>query len=345
MARARGSEVAHSYAVRLMQHLVVPTFVVDPSRRVVIWNRACERLTGVAASDVLGTSRHWRAFYEKRRYCLADLVALNQQDKVGKLYSEHTTPDYDGRGLSAENWCVMPKLGNHLYLAIDAGPIHDEAGNLIAVVETLRDMTDQKRAELALKTLATKDGLTGLANRRSFDSALDLEWSRARRTKKPLALLFVDVDHFKLFNDQHGHQNGDECLRAVAAAIGGNALRPTDLAARYGGEEFAIVMPDTETEAACVIADRLRRAVMDLRIEHGDPQAGPWVTLSIGVATHIPSDDVGSDWFLGQADQALYAAKRLGRNRVISAENMLAQFSRLHPKKIAPPNPARTAQR
>jgi diguanylate cyclase (GGDEF)-like protein len=238
---------------------------------------------------------------------------------------------------------VMPKLGNHLYLAIDAGPIHDEAGNLIAVVETLRDMTDQKRAELALKTLATKDGLTGLANRRSFDSALDLEWSRARRTKKPLALLFVDVDHFKLFNDQHGHQNGDECLRAVAAVIGGNALRPTDLAARYGGEEFAIVMPDTGTEAACVIADRLRRAVMDLRIEHGDPQAGPWVTLSIGVATHVPGDDVGSDWFLGKADQALYAAKRLGRNRVISAENMLAQFSRLHPKKIAPPKPARTA--
>ena len=280
-----------------MQHLVVPTFVINPKRRVVIWNRACERLTGVAASEVIGTAGHWRAFYGKRRYCLADLVALDRQDKVGELYSEHATPEDNSLGLSAENWCVMPKLGNHLYLAIDAGPIHDEAGNLIAVVETLRDMTDQKRAEMALKTLAAKDGLTGLANRRSFDQALELEWSRAQRTKNPLALLFVDVDHFKLFNDRHGHQSGDECLRAVAAMIGGNALRPTDLAARYGGEEFAIIMPDTGPEAACLVADRIRQAVMDLRIAHGDPAAGPWVTLSVGVAAQVPGN-VGPDWIL-----------------------------------------------
>ena len=85
-ARAQSSEVAHSYAVRLMQHLVVPTFVIDPKRRVVIWNRACERLTGVSASEVLGTTQHWRAFYEKHRYCLADLVALERPDKLAELY-------------------------------------------------------------------------------------------------------------------------------------------------------------------------------------------------------------------------------------------------------------------
>jgi diguanylate cyclase (GGDEF)-like protein len=345
MARARSSEVAHAYAVRLMQHLVVPTFVIDPKRRVVIWNRACERLTGVAASEVLGTSGHWRAFYAKRRYCLADLVALDRRDKLGELYPEHTVPDDSGLGFSAENWCVMPKLGNHLYLAIDAGPIHDEAGNLIAVVETLRDMTDQKRAETALKTLAAKDGLTGLANRRCFDQALEMEWSRAQRTKKPLALLFADVDHFKLFNDLHGHQSGDECLRAVAAVIGGNALRPADLAARYGGEEFAIIMPDTEPEGVRMVAERLREAVMNLRMAHGDSGAGPWVTLSVGVATHVPGIDVGPDWFLGQADQALYAAKRLGRNRVISADTMLADFAKLRPEKTGAKNPARAAQR
>ena len=345
MTRARGAEVAHSYAVRLMQHLVVPTFVIDPQRRVVIWNRACERLTGVAASEVLGTSLHWRAFYEKRRYCLADLVALGRQEKISELYPEHAVPEDNRLGSSAENWCVMPKLGNHLYLAIDAGPIHDEAGNLIAVVETLRDMTDQKRAEMALKTLAAKDGLTGLANRRSFDEALELGWSRARRTGRPLALLFVDVDHFKLFNDQHGHQSGDECLRAVAGVIGENAFQLPNLAARYGGEEFAIIMPETGLEGACRVAERLRGAVMDLRIRHGASGAGPWVTLSVGVATHIPGNDVGSDWFLGQADQALYAAKRLGRNRVISAETMLADVARLHRRKDGTQRPARTARR
>ena len=216
-----------------------------------------------------GHHKHWQAFYEKRRYCLADLVALDRQEEVGELYPEHTKPDEHVLGLSAENWCVMPQLGNQLYLAIDAGPIHDEAGHLIAVVETLRDMTDQKRAELALKTLAANDGLTGLGNRRAFDQTLDTEWARAQRAGKPLALLFVDVDHFKLFNDQHGHQNGDECLRAVAEIIGAQALRPTDLAARYGGEEFAMILPDTGSEGARKVAERI------LSVRDG-PAHRPW---------------------------------------------------------------------
>ena len=328
MGSPRSVDVAQAYAVRLMQHLVVPTFVLNPRRQVVIWNRACERLTGVAASEVLGTNNHWRAFYEKQRYCLADLVALGRPDKLRSLYPEqHSIPE-DGLGFSAENWCVMPKLGNQLYLAIDAGPIHDEAGKLIAVVETLRDMTDQKRAESALKTLAASDGLTGLANRRSFDQTLAMEWARAQRTKKPVSLLFADVDHFKSYNDLHGHQKGDECLRAVAALIGENALRPADLSARYGGEEFATIMPETDMNGARKVAERLRNVLTGLQIPHGASGAGPLVTLSIGIATQVPSEDVSSDWLLGQADQALYAAKHLGRNRVVSADEGLAAFAR-----------------
>src|SRR6478735_10395909 len=144
---AKTADVGHSYAVRLMQHLVVPTFVIDPQRRVVIWNKACERLTGVSASEVIGTSKHWEAFYATERHCLADLVALDLPEQLPELYSEYNARGHNGLGFGAENWCLMPKLGNQLYLAIDAGPIHDEAGRLIAVVETLRDMTDQKRAE------------------------------------------------------------------------------------------------------------------------------------------------------------------------------------------------------
>ena len=328
MGSPKNLDVAQAYAVRLMQHLVVPTFVLNPKRHVVIWNRACERLTGVAASEIVGTTEHWRAFYEKQRYCLADLVALGRPDKLGGLYSEFTVPE-DGLGFSAKNWCVMPRLGNQLYLAIDAGPIHDEAGNLIAVVETLRDMTDQKRAETALKTLAASDGLTGLANRRSFDQTLAMEWARAQRTRKPLSLLFADVDHFKLYNDLHGHQKGDECLRAVAAVIGENALRPADLSARYGGEEFATIMPETDHKGARKVAERLRKVLSELRLKHGSPEAGPLVTLSIGIATEIPDEDVCSDWLLTQADQALYAAKHSGRNCVVSADKILATFAGL----------------
>ncbi|KJC42669.1 diguanylate cyclase [Bradyrhizobium sp. LTSP857] len=337
---AKTVDVADSYAVRLMQHLVVPTFVIDPKRRVVIWNRACERLTGVAASEVIGTTKHWQAFYESKRPCLADLVALDRPEQLPEYYSEYAARGHNGLGFSAENWCVMPRLGNQLYLAIDAGPIHDEAGNLIAVVETLRDLTDQKRAETALKELATKDGLTGLSNRRSFDEMLMSEWSRAQQTQRPMSLLFVDVDHFKLFNDQHGHQTGDECLRAVADVVSRHALRPLDLASRYGGEEFALILPDMSCDDACAIAEEIRRAVMALRIAHGAIGAGNHVTLSVGVASHIPGEaDGGPDRLLGSADQALYAAKRLGRNRVICAERMLAEFAGLGRDGVQVPSP------
>jgi diguanylate cyclase (GGDEF)-like protein/PAS domain S-box-containing protein len=335
-------DVADSYAVRLMQHLVVPTFVIDPKRRVVIWNRACERLTGVAASEVIGTSKHWQAFYETRRPCLADLVALDRPEQLPEFYSEYAARGHNGLGFSAENWCVMPKLGSQLYLAIDAGPIHDEAGNLIAVVETLRDLTDQKRAEMALKELATKDGLTGLSNRRAFDQMLMSEWGRAQRTQKPLALLFVDVDHFKLFNDRHGHQSGDECLRAVAAAVSRHAVRPLDLASRYGGEEFALILPDMDCDTACIVAEEIRCAVMALQIAHGATGAGDHVTLSVGVASQIPTGaDGGPDRLLGAADEALYVAKRLGRNRVICADRVLAEFAALGREAAAVPAPVR----
>jgi diguanylate cyclase (GGDEF)-like protein len=326
MSASKNLDVAQAYAVRLMQHLVVPTFVLNPKRQVVIWNRACERLTGVRAADVVGTSEHWRAFYETKRYCLADLVALGRPDKLGSLYSQHAVPE-DGLGYCAENWCVMPKLGNQLYLAIDAGPIHDEDGKLIAIVETLRDMTDQKRAEAALKTLAASDGLTGLANRRSFDQTLTAEWSRAERTKKPLSLALVDVDHFKLYNDLHGHQKGDECLRAVASILGETALRPADLSARYGGEEFAVVMPETDQKAAVKVAERLRGTLAKLQLAHGAAGAGPNVTFSIGIATRIPDETVCADWLLMKADEALYAAKHAGRNRVVCADQVLATLA------------------
>jgi diguanylate cyclase (GGDEF)-like protein len=199
------------------------------------------------------------------------------------------------------------------------------------VVETLRDLTDQKRAEMALKELATKDGLTGLSNRRSFDQMLVAEWSRAQQTQLPLSLLFIDVDHFKLFNDLHGHLIGDECLRAVADVVRRHALRPLDLATRYGGEEFALILPEMSCEDACAVAEAIRDVVLDLRIAHGADDAGEHVTLSIGVASHIPGESDGQpDRLLGAADQALYAAKRLGRNRVIRADRMLDEFTRVN---------------
>ena len=156
--------------------------------------------------------------------------------------------------------------------------------------------------------------------------------------------MFADVDHFKLFNDRYGHQTGDECLRAVAEIIGEKADRPTDLAARYGGEEFAIVLPETDRNTACEVAERIRSAVLGLAIAHGAPGAGHHVTISVGVALLEPEDIGSPDWLLGQADQALYAAKRLGRNRVTCADTMLADFAQLNRRKPLTARP-RAAQR
>lgn len=310
-------ENAHLFAIRLMQHLVVPTFVLGPDGHVIIWNNACERLSGVKAEDVLGTKEHWHAFYEEPRDCLADfLVKGRTESELEALYSNHSVQKDIYHGLRAENWCVMPKASKRLYLAINAGPIFDEEGRLIAVVETLRDMTEQKKAEEALQSLAHKDGLTNLANRRSFDVSLEADLLHAQAAQTPLSLLLCDVDHFKLYNDTYGHQKGDECLKAVASAIGKQAGRPTDLAARYGGEEFAIILPGSDAEGAMRVAERIRAAVYDLNEPHETSQTIDRVTISVGVVSVTPDDETSPKKLVELSDQGLYAAKEKGRNQV-----------------------------
>lgn len=153
-APAASNEQQTTFAVTLMEHLVVPTFVLDAERRVLVWNKACERLTGVPAHEIVGTRDHWRAFYELPRPCLADLVAKNDWTTIDRLYSTHKTPGVATHGVHAENWCAMPHRGQTLYLAVDAGPVYDDSGELIAVVETLHDLTEKKLAEARVQEQA-----------------------------------------------------------------------------------------------------------------------------------------------------------------------------------------------
>lgn len=319
MEKYEDLDSARSFAVRLMQHMVVPTFVLDAQRRVLIWNMACERLTGVPAHEVIGTREHWRAFYDEPRYCLADVLTLGRLDELGGLYSAHTEPSETGNGLRAENWCTMPRIGTHLYLAIDAGPIFDDHGKLIAVIETVRDMTEQKNAQAALQNLAAHDGLTGIANRRAFDERLAVEWSRAAREQQPVSLLLLDIDFFKYYNDNYGHQQGDECLRRVASAMSAAVFRAADLPARYGGEEFVVLMPNTAVSGAKAVAQRICAQISDLRLPHAHSDVADHITASIGVATLCPGPGELANQLVAAADAALYAAKNAGRNRVIVA--------------------------
>jgi len=294
----------------------VPTFALDKDGKVIIWNRACERLTGIVSSEVMGTKDHWKAFYEQPRLCLADILVQRRIDQLDQLYPWHAGMGKNGIGLKAENWCVMPRIGKRLYLAIDTGPIYDHEGDLFAVVETLRDITEHKTAETTLETLANRDGLTNLANRRLFDQTLKTAFQRAQRTRIPFALLLLDVDHFKMYNDVYGHLKGDECLKEVAKAIGDHSLREEDLAARYGGEEFAVILPATDRDGACQAAERIRNSVLALDIPHSSNRDLYRVSVSIGVTSAFPKGNDVPDTFIHAADTALYHAKQNGRNRI-----------------------------
>lgn len=182
----------------------------------------------------------------------------------------------------------------------------------------IRDISERKRMEEQLEDLARKDGLTGLANRRSFDEVLDKTWRQTLRQGSEMALLLLDIDHFKQFNDHYGHQAGDDCLRTVAAAVAKFARRPSDLACRYGGEEFAIVLGGVAPEVAVSLAEEVRSAIASLRVPH-ERSSGGFITVSIGVATAVAR--VGGsirmpESLLQAADHALYKAKAGGRDRV-----------------------------
>lgn len=170
-------------------------------------------------------------------------------------------------------------------------------------------------ANVQLQKLAALDGLTGIGNRRAFDDTVQREWQRGQRAKKPLSMLLCDVDSFKLYNDQFGHQAGDLCLKKVAAVMTEQLKRPADLVARYGGEEFAIVLPDTDLTGALMLAEACRAQLARLALEHPDTEAGV-VTMSVGVASLVPSPACTVADLIGRADQALYAAKGAGRNCV-----------------------------
>ncbi|MEC4803198.1 MAG: PleD family two-component system response regulator [Jaaginema sp. PMC 1079.18] len=178
--------------------------------------------------------------------------------------------------------------------------------------------TALKRANHKLKRLANLDGLTQVANRRLFDGAIAKEWQRLQREQLPLALLLIDVDYFKSYNDHYGHLAGDDCLRQIARAIAQSAKRPADLVARYGGEEFAIILPNTKAEGAINVAQRLLEDVEGLNIPHVRSTASDRVTISIGVSITIPTQDQSPEDLIASADRALYQAKQQGRNRVIA---------------------------
>ncbi len=173
----------------------------------------------------------------------------------------------------------------------------------------------KKKTDLLAK-LAQYDGLTGVANRRRFDQVIETEWKRATRDRSWLSLIFLDIDHFKGYNDRYGHPAGDKCLKQVASCLEQASSRATDLVARYGGEEFAIILPGTDAAGACIVAGSIREVVNNCAIEYAESPIAAWLTVSIGVASVIPSSDFTLQDLIVFADESMYEAKSKGRNRI-----------------------------
>ncbi len=182
----------------------------------------------------------------------------------------------------------------------------------VAELQALRRELEESNEKL--RQLSSLDGLTDLPNRRFFDETLVREWQRGRRRQTPLTLIIADIDHFKAYNDAYGHVIGDDCLKKVAAGLGRSILRDVDTIARYGGEEFAAILPETDEEGGILIANRMLKTIQDLNIPHEQSTTSHRVTISLGLATVIPSEDTNATRLIQSADRALYLAKASGRN-------------------------------
>jgi diguanylate cyclase (GGDEF)-like protein len=301
----------------------IPTFVIGTNHQIIYWNKALEELSGINADDVIGTRKHWMAFYKEERPCMADLLVDNRLHEIPAWYKDNYT---DSKLIhdAYEATDFFPALGiSGRWLRFTAAALRSSLGTLIGAVETLEDITDRKRAEEALieseqrfKRLSITDSLTRLYNSRQFYQQLRSEIERANRYNHPLSILLLDIDNFKDFNDTHGHLEGDSVLIRLGEVIR-RCLRKTDSAYRFGGEEFTVILPETKGDAAVILAERIRS---EFEQETFHPRDSDIInkTVSVGVTQYILGEELTT--FLKRVDKSMYTAKSQGKNQVFIEE-------------------------
>ena len=180
----------------------------------------------------------------------------------------------------------------------------------------VNELLELQKVNFHLENLSSLDGLTGIPNRRNFDQFIEMSWKNAMREQQPLSVVMVDIDYFKVYNDNYGHLQGDDCLTLVAKTLVSSLKRPIDLVARYGGEEFIAVLPNTDKEGALFVAERMRKSIEKLAMKHDQSQVANCVTISLGVVEIIPQQSDSIVDLISSVDNALYIAKQEGRNKV-----------------------------
>ena len=291
--------------------------VFAPDERVVLWNHWVEQHARRPAQAVLGMTfaevfpdmldgRTHIAIREALRNNFASLISQTLNKAPFPLYASAGDAAAGTRLQQAVHVMPLevPGLPRHCMVQIT------DVSMAVARERKLREMA----VELESQTLV--DGLTGIANRRRFDLHLEDEFRRAKRTNSSVSLIMIDVDHFKDYNDNYGHQRGDKCLVRIASTLGGVLNRSRDLVARYGGEEFAVILPDTDSDGALQVAETMRAEIEALQLDHAFSGVAPHVTVSLGVSTLVPELQAKTGSLIHAADRALYQANRSGRNSV-----------------------------
>ena len=220
---------------------------------------------------------------------------------------------------------ALTRDGNYVWIRDVVHVVRDENGEVDSLVGFMFDISERKKTEekllslqKELEALSFKDELTGIPNRRMFDSVMEVEWANAIRSKQPLSLILFDIDHFKQYNDHYGHIQGDNCLRRVSQILAQAATRPRDFLARIGGEEFVLVLPETDGEAAARIGRRCQDLLARERMPHEKSPVSEILTISLGVGTITPGHTDKPIDFIEKVDKRLYQAKETGRNRIVS---------------------------
>ena len=290
--------------------------VIAADGRVVLWNAWMSRHSGLAQQDVVGAA-FLATFPALRGGRVDSAIGQALRDNFPSVLSQSLNKAPFALHANA----AAAARGERLQQAVEVTPIAVEGAPRHCLVQisdvsvaVAREKLLREQA-MVLRSQTFADGLTGIANRRHFDVAMEKEHRRAKRGGAALSLLMIDIDHFKAYNDHYGHQKGDQCLIQVAAGLAGMLKRPCDLMARYGGEEFAVILPELDLDQAGRIAETLRARALELAIPHERNGDVPYVTVSIGVTSQRPEAPVDIEALIGAADRALYEAKNEGRNR------------------------------
>ena len=295
--RKKTEEIMHLYK-KIFENTLQGVMITDAAANIILVNDAFTTTTGYSSHEVQGknpsllsSGKHGESFYNQ---LWRDLKEYGQWQ--GEIWNKRKSGE------------IYPEL-------LNISEVKNKNGQLSNYVAIFTDITESKNREHQLARLSIQDSLTGIANRRKFDHYLVEKWDILMDIQEPISLILLDLDFFKLYNDTYGHQAGDRCLIQVAEVLE-KSVRKMDLVARYGGEELAVVLPQCDMKKAEEIAENIRKNIELKQIQHKHSKVSNVVTVSIGVATLIPSEKWDSTSLINQADQALYKAKQKGKNRV-----------------------------